>query len=44
MPSNVILQLSQLFKVHRILTLKQLQESVSRSRRTLFRDFVICRR
>jgi len=31
-------QLNQLFKEHSILTLKQLQESVGRSRRTLFRE------
>lgn len=38
MLSSVVLQLTQLFKEHRILTLKQLQQLMGRSRRTLFRD------
>ena len=38
MPSSVSSQLTQLFQNHRIMTLKQLQASVGRSRRTLFRD------
>ncbi|MCP4263217.1 MAG: hypothetical protein GY774_37765 [Planctomycetes bacterium] len=38
MPHSVLSQLTRLFHTHRILTLKQLQQSVGRSRRTLFRD------
>lgn len=38
MPPAVLSQLTRLFQTHRILTLKQLQQSVGRSRRTLFRD------
>ena len=38
MPHAVLSQLTRLFQTHRILTLKQLQQSVGRSRRTLFRD------
>ncbi len=36
--SPTISQLAQLFNTHRILTIKQLQEYLGRSRRTLFRD------
>lgn len=36
--SSVISQLAHLFNTHCILTIKQLQEHVGRSRRTLFRD------
>ncbi len=38
MSSSVTAQLTQLFKTHRILTIKQLQDFSGRSRRTLFRD------
>lgn len=38
MSSSVNFQLTQLFQKHHILTLKQLQTSAGRSRRTLFRD------
>ena len=38
MSSPVILELTRLFQKHQILTIKQLQKSVDRSRRTLFRD------
>ena len=38
MPISVVAQITQLFKIHRILTINQLQKFLDRSRRTLFRD------